>query len=85
MPTSQSGHKGCYGTMFPTILSPEADRLISGKVFAYELNRVGGFLATHRKVSVDATQWDECLASPEFDHCHKLSLGRLSLESAISQ
>ena len=41
---TQSSHKDCYGTMFPSILTPDAEKLISGKVFAYELIRAEGFL-----------------------------------------
>ncbi len=83
MPVSQSGHKDCYGTMFPTVLRPDADKLISGKVFAYELRRPNGSFISHREVSASIPQWDDCLACPEFDHCYKLSLGTLLLETAI--
>ena len=38
----QDDHKTCYGTMFPSLLPPKADRLVSGRVFAYELNGPGG-------------------------------------------
>ena len=37
MSVSQGIHKNCYGTMFPSILCLEADRVVSGKVFSFEL------------------------------------------------
>ncbi len=81
---TQSSHKDCYGTMFPSILTRDAEKLISGKVFAYELIRAGGFLVSHRKVAVNMAEWDDCLRCPEFDHCYKLCMGRFALEAAIS-
>ncbi|MGO8749460.1 MAG: hypothetical protein ACLQNE_26165 [Thermoguttaceae bacterium] len=77
--------KTSYGTMFPSILPPEADRLVSGKVFSYELTRAGGFLVSHRRVAVNMAEWDDCLKCPEFDHCYKLCMGRFALEAAISR
>ena len=80
---SQGTHKNCYGTMFPTVLRPDTDRVISGKVFAYELKMANGSFISHRDVSASIPQWDDCLACPEFDHCYKLSQGKLLLETAI--
>jgi hypothetical protein len=81
---SQDRHKKCYGTMFPSILPPEADRLVSGKVFSYELRRAGGMFVSHRKVATNTVEWDDCLKCPEFDHCYKLCMGRFALEAALS-
>ena len=80
---SQDAHKKCYGTMFPTILHPEADRLVSGKVFSFELKRAGGMFVSDRRVAVNMEQWDDCLECPEFEHCYKLCMGRTALEAAI--
>jgi hypothetical protein len=77
-------HKKCYGTMFPSILPHEAGRLVSGKVFAYELRRAGGTFVSQRRVAVDMAEWDDCLKCPEFDDCYKLCTGRLALEAAIA-
>ena len=82
---SQNDHKKCYGTMFPSILSAEADRIVSGKVFSFEIVRAGGMFVSHRRVAVNRQEWDDCLACPEFEHCYKLCTGRLGLETAISR
>jgi len=80
----QDDHNTCYGTMFPSLLPPEADRLVSGKVFSYELSRAGGTFVSHRSFATNMAEWDDCLKCPKFDHCYKLCLGRFSLEAAIS-
>ena len=61
----------------------ESGRVVSGKVFSFEIVRAGEMFVSHRKVSVNRQEWDDCLACSEFDHCYKLSTGRLALESAI--
>lgn len=81
---SQGSHKNCYGTMFPTILPSKADRLVSGKVFSYELRRAGGTFVSRRRVAVNMAEWDDCLKCPEFDHCYKLCMGKFALEAAVS-
>lgn len=80
---SQNDHKKCYGTMFPSVLTLEADRVVSGKVFAFEIVRAGGTFVSHRKVAINREEWDDCLACADFDHCYKLSSARLALESAV--
>jgi hypothetical protein len=79
-----NAHKSCYGTMFPSVLQPDVDRVVSGKVFSYELRRAGGMLVANRRVAVNMEEWDECLQCPEFDHCYQLCMGRFSLEAAIA-
>ena len=81
---TQDDHQKCYGTMFPSILPPEADRSVSGKVFSYELSRPGGTFVAHRRVTTNMAEWDECLKCLEFDHCYKLCMGKFALEAAIS-
>ena len=82
---SQHDHKQCYGTMFPTTLRADADRLVSGKAFSFELRRIGGMFVSDRRIAVNMEQWDDCLACPEFEDCYKLSLGKLALEAAIAE
>ncbi len=81
---SQHDHKKCYGRMFPSTLRPEADRVVSGKVFSFELRRAGGMLVSDRRVAVNMEEWDDCLSCREFEDCYKLSLGRVTLEGAIA-
>jgi hypothetical protein len=80
----QNDYKKCYGTMFPSILRPEADKIVSGKVFSFEIVRAGGTFVSYRRVAVNRQEWDDCLNCPEFEHCYKLCTGRLALEAAIA-
>jgi hypothetical protein len=80
----QDNSKPCDGTMFPSILSAQADRVVSGKVFSFEIVRSGGTFVSHRNVAVNRREWDDCLDCPEFEHCYKFRTGRLALESAIA-
>ena len=81
---SQHDHKQCYGTIFPTTLRAEADKLVSGKAFSFELRRVGGMFVSDRRISVNMEEWDDCRTCPEFGDCYKLSLGKVILEAAIA-
>ncbi len=83
MSVSQGIHKNCYGTMFPSILCLEADRVVSGKVFSFELRRPNGSFISERRVMANQEAWDECRSCREFTDCYQLSLGKLSLEAAI--
>jgi len=82
---SQHDHKKCYGMMFPSTLHAEADRLVSGKAFAFELRRVGGMFVSDRRIAVKLEEWDDCLACSEFEDCYKLSLGKVTLEAAVAE
>ncbi len=81
---SSGKHKQCYGTMFPQTLHGDSSRPMKGKVFAYKLLS-GGMTLTERRVTHDLTAWDDCLECPEFEHCYRLSLGGLLLETAIGE
>jgi hypothetical protein len=81
---SGSTHKECYGTMFPDALHFTTNHPVRGKVFSYELDQAGGMMQSDRSTSFDIGQWDDCLACPEFEHCYKLCLGRLTLQAAIA-
>ena len=78
-------HKDCYGTMFPDSLHFRNNEPQVGKVFTYELDSTGGMGAVRsaRKFSADIEQWDDCLKYPEFEHCYKLCIAKMSLESVI--
>ncbi|HNO80315.1 MAG TPA: hypothetical protein PKN33_19880 [Phycisphaerae bacterium] len=77
-------HKECYGTMFPDALHYQSDRMMSGKVFAFEMDTAGGLYRSDRKMKVNMKEWDDCLECPEFDSCHKLCMASMVLESAIA-
>jgi len=78
-------HKECYGTMFPDALHFRSNEPQVGKVFTYELDSTPGMGAarTARKFSVNMEEWDDCLNCPEFEHCYKLCMGKMALESVI--
>lgn len=78
-------HKECYGTMFPDALHFRNNEPMSGKVFAFELDSTGGMgtFRTSRQFSANVKEWDDCRVCPEFEHCYKLCLGKIALESVI--
>ncbi len=78
-------HKDCYGAMFPPTLHIDGDRPMRGQVFACQLLRAGGAFRSDRRVAADMEKWDECVGCDDFDHCYKLSLGKLMLEVAVSE
>jgi hypothetical protein len=80
----RSNHKDCYGKLFPETLHPDGDHPVQGKVFAYQLLTAGGMFRSDRSISVDIPAWDDCLNCEDFDSCFKLSLGKLALETAIT-
>lgn len=77
-------HKSCYGTMFPDALHFRDNEPQTGKVFAFELDSTGGLgFRSARKFSANIEEWDDCLKCPEFEHCYKLCMGKMALESVI--
>jgi hypothetical protein len=77
-------HKHCYGTMFHDSLHFSVNGKMEGKVFSFELDSAGLARST-RSVKADMVQWDDCLSCPEFEHCYKLCMAKLTLETAISK
>lgn len=77
-------HKSCYGTMFHETLHFEDDKEMKGKVFSFKLDRVG-LARSGRSINADISEWDDCLACPEFDHCYKLCMAKMALEAAIEK
>ena len=71
--------------MFPDALHFRSNAPQVGKVFAYELDSTGGMGAfrSARKFSANTEEWDDCLKCPEFEHCYKLCVGKIALESVI--
>ena len=78
-------HEKCYGGMFPSVNSPRTGLPIRGKVFTAELDRAGGMVIATRRTGVDLNAWDGCVACEEFDHCYKLSMATLALETGVMQ
>ncbi len=82
--TGMSAHKDCYGTMFPDALHYITDKEMKGKVFSFELDTMG-LARSRRLVRTDMSEWDDCLACPEYDHCYKLCMAELMLQAAIAE
>lgn len=78
-------HRECYGNMFPSVNSPRTDVPLRGKVFTAELDRAGGMAIATRHTGVDLDAWKECVACEAFEHCYKLSMAKLALETGVMQ
>ena len=78
-------HKDCYGTMFPDALHFRDNKPSVGKVFTFKLDSTGGMgsVRSARKFSTNIEEWDDCRKCPEFEHCYKLCMGKMALESVI--
>jgi hypothetical protein len=74
----------CFGTMFPDVLHLPLGKPASGKVFSVLLKPGEGIMRSKRSMTADLDEWDECVQCPEFDHCYKFSLAKLTLQSAIA-
>ena len=76
-------HKPCYGTMFHDTLRFETNQAMKGKVFSFEIDAIG-LAHSARLVKADIKEWDDCLECPEFDHCYKLCMAKLTLGAAVA-
>jgi hypothetical protein len=69
--------------MFHDSLHFEANDNMQGKVFAFELDSVG-LARSKRSIYANIAEWDDCIACPEFEHCYRLCMAKLALETSIS-
>jgi len=76
-------HKHCYGTMFHDSLHFSVNEKMQGKVFSFELDNFG-LARSQRSIKTNISEWDDCIACPEFEHCYKLCIAKLNLETSIS-
>jgi hypothetical protein len=70
--------------MFPDVLPPIGTGVTSGKVFSYRIENLG-LARGRREVNADMNEWNSCRKFEDFDHCYQLSLGMLTLQSAIRE
>lgn len=75
-------HRTCYGKMFPDVLPDDLTGQHIGKAFSFSIENIG-LSRGQRSVDVDIAAWDECLSCGEFEDCYKLSMAKLTLQSAI--
>jgi len=43
-----------------------------------------GLARSDRQVQADIAEWDDCLECPEFVHCYKFCMAKLTLEAAVA-
>ena len=77
-------HKACCGTMFHETLHFSENTPMRGKVFSFELDRAG-LPQSGRSIEADTSEWDDCLECEEFQHCDKLCMANLLLQTAIER
>lgn len=75
-------HRTCYGTMCPDLLGTADPRRAAGKVFALVSDTPPGLCRARPRLEVNREAWDECVRCPEFDHCYKLSMARVAMQTA---
>lgn len=69
--------------MFHDTFAIEVNKELKGKVFSFEVESIG-LTRSDRKIITKTSERDDCLACPEFDHCYKFCIAKLTLESAIA-
>lgn len=69
--------------MFHDSLHFSPNDTMQGKVFTFEVDSAG-LARSERSIQTNIPEWDDCVACPEFEHCYKLCMAKLALETAIS-
>jgi hypothetical protein len=72
----------CYGKIFPDMLNFTRNKVNQGHVFGATVQSFG-LGVQDRKMSVDFSVWEKCLACPEYRTCFDLSLGKLIFQEAV--
>lgn len=70
--------------MFHDALHFSKNQPMRGKVFSFKIDNFG-LANSDRRVTADLEEWDDCLECQEFDHCYKLSMAKLLLQTAVEQ
>lgn len=70
--------------MFTDCLHFSANQKSQGKVFGRKTSSMGLAGCSHN-ISVNISEWDDCRNCAEFEHCYKLCMAKLALETGISQ
>ena len=78
---SIESHKPCYANMFRDVLHIE--KSTSGKVLSFARASLD-LPREDRRVHMYLEEWDDCRECTEFDHCYKISLAKLLLQSTLS-
>lgn len=76
------GNSDCFGDMFPDLDRLEDNEPRRGKAFTVLVERQG-LVASGRKVSVDAQQWDRCSSCEKYRNCYDLSMAKLLLTHVV--
>jgi len=75
-------HRPCYGGMCPNLPGMSGDGRTAGKVFTLVTTAPPGLCRARPRLEVNRAAWDECVRCPEFDHCYKLSMAKVALQTA---
>ena len=70
--------------MFHGTLHFETSESMKGRVLGFEIGSIG-LSRGDRAVRADISEWDDCLACAEFDHCCRSCVAKLALAGAISE
>jgi len=68
--------------MFPHPLHVSDQGKSSGKVFTLVAVSPAGMCRARPRLDINRAEWDKCLQCPEFEHCYKLSMARVALQTA---
>jgi len=75
-------HRPCYGAMCPDLTWATGNHRTAGKVFTLVSHAPPGLCRVRPRLEVNRAAWDECVTCPEFDHCYKLCMARVALQTA---
>lgn len=79
-------HKTCYGGMFPqSLVRSPTSRSTKGKVFDCKQNQSVGQVIPNQETFEDLTEWDDCVACEEFEHCYKFCMAKLCFNHVINR
>ncbi len=68
--------------MFYETLHFQENVPVRGKVFSFELDRIG-LARSGRKMNANIAEWDDCIDCEEFEHYYRLCMAKLLLQTAI--
>ena len=74
----------CYGTMFPDLTRMECNTPCHGKAFTV-LAMSEGMGVQSPRLTVDASEWDDCQQCRVYRSCYDLCTALLSLRSALDR
>ena len=77
-----TGHRRCYGRLFPSMASYQSGKQHTDGVFGYVFQQPGT-VRCPPDITVDLAEWDHCAACGDLTACLQLSTARITLEAAV--